>query len=294
MQKFGLGSVAVAVIGLVFAMPALADHTNPRTPLAPTNGSTSPGLVRGDGSWQHVANFPGGANNALTGGGTDLEFFTPPGGSDIYGAFGTLGQDDVGQHRPAGGPADPRRVRRADLGRRPRLRPLHDLEPQRHHGTPARLPGRDAEQGQAAHRHDGRDRALPRPQRRRHRDRRRVEDRRPEVRASRGAPRAFRGLLAHAHGRRSAALDHLQQQLGLQRRAPGSTSSTSAPASGRPAGRSPSVAPSAGRLSTGSRSSRSGPSSATRTRVSSSPAPRPATTSRTPAPGSTARRPTQR
>ena len=96
MRKFGLGSVVGAVIGLVFAMPALADHTNPRTPLAPTNGSTSTGLVRGDGSWQHVANFRGGANNALTGGGTDLEFFTPPGSSDVYGAFGTLGQDDVG------------------------------------------------------------------------------------------------------------------------------------------------------------------------------------------------------
>jgi hypothetical protein len=96
MRKFGLGTVAVAVIGLVCALPALADHTNPRTPLAPTNGSTSTGLVRGDGSWQHVANFPGGANNALTGGGTDLEFFSPPGSSDVYGAFGTLGQDDVG------------------------------------------------------------------------------------------------------------------------------------------------------------------------------------------------------
>jgi hypothetical protein len=32
----------------------------------------------------------------LTGGGTDLEFFTPAGTTDVYGAFGTLGQDDVG------------------------------------------------------------------------------------------------------------------------------------------------------------------------------------------------------
>jgi hypothetical protein len=96
MRKFAWGSVAGAVVGLVLAAPAIADHTNPRTPLAPTNGSTSSGLVRGEGSWQHLANFPGGASNALTGGGTDLEFFTPAGTSDIYGAFGTLGQDDVG------------------------------------------------------------------------------------------------------------------------------------------------------------------------------------------------------
>jgi hypothetical protein len=34
--------------------------------------------------------------NALTGGGTDLEFFSPAGTTDVYGAFGTLGQDDVG------------------------------------------------------------------------------------------------------------------------------------------------------------------------------------------------------
>jgi hypothetical protein len=84
------------VVGLALVPTAAADHTNPRTPLAPTNGATSPGIVRGEGTWQHIANFPGGANNALTGGGTDLEFFTPSGSSDVFGAFGTLGQDDVG------------------------------------------------------------------------------------------------------------------------------------------------------------------------------------------------------
>ena len=79
---------------LALAPPASADHTNPRTPLAPTEGTTATGIVRGGGTWKHIANFPGGASNALTGGGTDLEFFNV--GKQVYGAFGTLGQDDVG------------------------------------------------------------------------------------------------------------------------------------------------------------------------------------------------------
>jgi hypothetical protein len=85
----------VAVL-LVLAPSAAADHTNPRTPLAPTDGTTSTGIPRGTGAWQHIANFPGGASNALTGGGTDLEFFSPAGTTDVYGAFGTLGQDEAG------------------------------------------------------------------------------------------------------------------------------------------------------------------------------------------------------
>jgi hypothetical protein len=96
-----LGSLSFALVLLLFlvalAAPAAADHTDPRTPLAPTEGSTtSGGIVRGDGTWEHLANFPGGASNALSGGGTDLEFFTPPDSTDVFGAFGTLGQDDVG------------------------------------------------------------------------------------------------------------------------------------------------------------------------------------------------------
>jgi hypothetical protein len=87
---------ALVSVVLVFAPSAAADHTNPRTPLAPTAGATETGLVRGEGTWRHIANFRGGASNALTGGGTDLEFFTPAGTSDLYGAFGTLGQDDIG------------------------------------------------------------------------------------------------------------------------------------------------------------------------------------------------------
>lgn len=95
MRSLVLSSVAAASAVLVLAAPAVADHTHPRTPLAPTAGTIDQGLVRGEGTWRHIANFHGGANNALTGGGTDLEFFTPAGTSDIYGAFGTLGQDDA-------------------------------------------------------------------------------------------------------------------------------------------------------------------------------------------------------
>jgi hypothetical protein len=86
----------LVVVLLALAPSAAADHTNPRTPLAPTNGVAATGLVRGEGTWEHIANFPGLASEALTGGGTDLEFFTPADTSDVYGAFGTLGQDDVG------------------------------------------------------------------------------------------------------------------------------------------------------------------------------------------------------
>jgi hypothetical protein len=96
MRRFVSGSVGGAVVALLAASPALADHTNPRTPLAPTTGAISQGVSRGEGTWQHLAHFQGGANPALTGGGTDLEFFTPPGTKDVYGAFGTLGQDDAG------------------------------------------------------------------------------------------------------------------------------------------------------------------------------------------------------
>jgi hypothetical protein len=81
---------------LALAPPAAADHTNPRTALAPTSGVPVTGITRGEGTWTHLANFPGLASPALTGGGTDLEFFTPAGSSDVFGAFGTLGQDEAG------------------------------------------------------------------------------------------------------------------------------------------------------------------------------------------------------
>jgi hypothetical protein len=94
--RCGWITATLLAVVLVFATPAAADHTNPRTPLAPTDGAAVTGLVRGEGTWQHLDNFPGGASNALTGGGTDLEFFTPAGSTDVFGAFGTLGQDEVG------------------------------------------------------------------------------------------------------------------------------------------------------------------------------------------------------
>jgi hypothetical protein len=98
MRKVGWWSVVVSLVMLLLGLapPASADHTNPRTPLAPTNGATATGTVRGEGTWKHIANFPGRASNALTGGGTDLELFFPSGTTDTYGAFGTLGQDDAG------------------------------------------------------------------------------------------------------------------------------------------------------------------------------------------------------
>ncbi|MDP9443227.1 MAG: hypothetical protein M3P83_02290 [Actinomycetota bacterium] len=98
MRTLGRSFFAVVTAALLTSLgaPAVADHTDPRTPLAPTNGSTADGIVRGAGTWTHLDNFPGGASPALTGGGTDLEFFTPAGSKDVYGTFGTLGQDEVG------------------------------------------------------------------------------------------------------------------------------------------------------------------------------------------------------
>ena len=85
------------VLGLsVLATPAMADHTDPTKPLAPTDGVVEEGVSRGEGTWEHLANFPGTAGPQLTGGGTDLEFFRPAGSEDIWGSFGTLGQDEVG------------------------------------------------------------------------------------------------------------------------------------------------------------------------------------------------------
>ena len=89
-------ALAVAAVATVPAVPAAADHTDPREPLAPTEGAVEEGITRGEGSWEHIANIPGLANPALTGGGTDLEFFSPKGTKDFWGAFGTLGQDEAG------------------------------------------------------------------------------------------------------------------------------------------------------------------------------------------------------
>jgi hypothetical protein len=87
---------AASLLAVLTVLPAAAHHTDPHTPLAPINGTPADGMQRGAGDWTHIDNFPGGANNALSGGGTDLEFFSPAGSSDVFGAFGTLGQDDIG------------------------------------------------------------------------------------------------------------------------------------------------------------------------------------------------------
>jgi hypothetical protein len=85
----------MALIGL--APPAVADHTNPGTRLAPTDSrANNSGMERGAGDWRHIRNFRGGGNQALNGGGTDLEFFRPAGSEDLFGSFGTLGQDNAG------------------------------------------------------------------------------------------------------------------------------------------------------------------------------------------------------
>lgn len=92
-----LASLALAVGLTALSVPAVADHTNPREPLAPTDGEVVDGITRGDGVWEPLANFPGGANPSLTGGGTDLEFFrTGRSKKRLYGSFGTLGQADAG------------------------------------------------------------------------------------------------------------------------------------------------------------------------------------------------------
>ncbi len=89
-------SLSALVLTLGVVAPASADHTDPRVPLAPTDGATETGITRGDGVWQHIANFPGLAGPQLTGGGTDLEFFKPQRSTDTFGAFGTLGQETPG------------------------------------------------------------------------------------------------------------------------------------------------------------------------------------------------------
>ena len=97
MRRSLVGTAVVLTALLAVPAPvAWADHTDPREPQAPIEGTTAQADTRGDGTWRHLANFPGVASPALTGGGTDLEFFRPGGSSDIWGAFGTLGQDEAG------------------------------------------------------------------------------------------------------------------------------------------------------------------------------------------------------
>ncbi|MGH2723057.1 MAG: hypothetical protein ACRDI0_02120, partial [Actinomycetota bacterium] len=93
MKTRSLSLSALFALGLaVVATPAAADHTNPNTPLAPTEGGPPPALTTfGEGTWEFIDNFP-------INPGSDLEFFQA--GGDVYVASGTLGQapeDHVGQ-----------------------------------------------------------------------------------------------------------------------------------------------------------------------------------------------------
>jgi hypothetical protein len=85
-------TLTLILMVLPLATVALADHTNPRTPLSPTTGTPPAApIIRGTGTWTFIKNFQ--ANP-----GTDLKFFTK--GKDIYASSGTLGQGEeahVGQ-----------------------------------------------------------------------------------------------------------------------------------------------------------------------------------------------------
>lgn len=80
--------IAMASAGLVLiGGPASADHTDPNTPLAPTETVPPPEfLTTGEGTWEYIDGF---AANP----GSDLKFFTK--GGDIYASSGTLGQNNV-------------------------------------------------------------------------------------------------------------------------------------------------------------------------------------------------------
>lgn len=90
------GAALLLAMTLAAAAPAVADHTDPREALAPTDGVVVSGQTRGEGVWRHLASFPGLASPALTGGGTDLEFFRTGRSQRLFGSFGTLGQDEAG------------------------------------------------------------------------------------------------------------------------------------------------------------------------------------------------------
>ncbi|MGH2739687.1 MAG: hypothetical protein ACRDH6_04290 [Actinomycetota bacterium] len=84
--------IFAVAFGVFTAPPAMADHTNPREPILPTEpgfpGETP--LITGEGTWELLANFP---YPPVDGGGSDHKFFTMEG--DIYAAVGTLGQHDA-------------------------------------------------------------------------------------------------------------------------------------------------------------------------------------------------------
>ena len=78
----------VAAIALIASAPALADHTDPRQQLSPTEESPQEqGVANGEGTWEFLRNFPPNP-------GTDLEFFRKA--RRTFVGSGTLGQGDEG------------------------------------------------------------------------------------------------------------------------------------------------------------------------------------------------------
>ncbi len=216
MRRAILALTVLATVSLTSVAPAAwADHTDPRTPLAPTRGSTADGIERGEGSWTHIANFPGLANPALTGGGTDLEFFSPAGSTDIWGAFGTLGQDEAGSigqriiRLTQGGRVLPEWA--ADHGsahcaiNNTSITGLqHDTQVGQLNGVTLMTDTTDA----LGRCHDTAGGGIEIV------DVSKMQD--AVVRTPRGAPRAVRRLLAHEHARHQASLDRLQQRVRLR------------------------------------------------------------------------------
>jgi hypothetical protein len=81
--------VILSVLALAGALspaaPALADHTDPDSPLVPTSeeGNPGEGVPHGEGEWEFVTNFPPNL-------GSDQWFFEKDGAT--YAASGSLGQ----------------------------------------------------------------------------------------------------------------------------------------------------------------------------------------------------------
>jgi hypothetical protein len=84
--------LVIAGVVSAFVLPgtgAIADHSNPRTRLSPTDSLPASGaIINGVGSWSHIRNFRPNP-------GSDLEFFTVRGAT--YASTGTLGQANA-QH----------------------------------------------------------------------------------------------------------------------------------------------------------------------------------------------------
>lgn len=84
---------AILVGGALATAPqALADHTDPRAELSPTEGPSGvEGVTRGEGSWHHFRQFPPNP-------GTDVMIFRKGGkrSRKIFGSSGTLGQGEAG------------------------------------------------------------------------------------------------------------------------------------------------------------------------------------------------------